>query len=188
MSTRRSSTTQATSASTQAASASSLDAPRIDLRFHLGWQEYFAAERLLLRHQHWLAPEQYLGLLLVVLGAMLRLIFGFHWYFPVVTGGGLLLLITPLWRRLGLKRRWQREPIQRAEHVVSFSPRGVHYVMGGVESNLIWMYFQHWLESANGFLLVSSQDVIYLIPKRAFADPAALDQFRTLLQSRLPSV
>ena len=95
------------------------------------------------------------------------------------------LVSVPLFRRWRLKARWRRKPILQAEHHVTFTPDGIHYQMDHVESELDWRYFLRWAETEAGFLLIREADVFSLIPKRAFASRAQLDEFRRLLISKL---
>ncbi len=92
---------------------------------------------------------------------------------------------VPFIRQLRLKRRWAREPLLRAEHVVNFQAEGIHYLLDDIESNLDWNYYQSWTESPLGFLLISAEDVFNFIPKRAFANEASQHEFRELVASKL---
>jgi hypothetical protein len=74
----------------------------------------------------------------------------------------------------------------RAEHLVSFSAEGIHYLLDDIESNLDWNYYQSWAESPEGFLLISAEDVFNFIPKRAFPDEARQVEFRKFLTAKLP--
>ncbi len=96
------------------------------------------------------------------------------------------VLSVPLIRQLRLKRRWQREPLLRAEHLVNFSAAGVHYLLDDIESNLDWNYYRSWAESTHGFLLISAEDVFNFIPKRVFADEVKQNEFRKFLATKLP--
>ena len=98
------------------------------------------------------------------------------------------VLSVPFIRQLKLKRRWEREPLLRGEHLVNFSAEGVHYLLDDIESNLDWNYYQHWAESPNGFLLISAEDVFNLIPKRAFTNETKQSEFRTFLTAKLPQL
>jgi hypothetical protein len=147
----------------------------VDARFRLTWREYFAAER-------------FVGVALLVLGLVFFIAVGFSWFQPLIAAAGLVLVSAPLFRKLGLRRRWAREPLHHAEHFISFSKDRIYYLLGGVESDLSWGYFQSWVESRDGFLLVTGQDVFNLVPKRAFADAAEVDRFRTLAASKLRPV
>jgi YcxB-like protein len=96
------------------------------------------------------------------------------------------ILSVPLIRRLRLKRRWEREPLLRAEHLVNFNAEGIHYLLDEIESNLDWNYYQSWAESPEGFLLISAEDVFNFIPKRAFLDETKQTEFRKFLKAKLP--
>jgi hypothetical protein len=95
------------------------------------------------------------------------------------------LFSIPLFRQWRLKRRWARKDILRTEHQVTYSAEGIHYLLAEIESNLDWKYFQYWAENQNGFLLISAEEVFNLIPKRAFANPNQIVEFRKLLSSKL---
>lgn len=161
---------------------------QLDVRFYLTWQEYFTAERFLLRQRQLVAPEQLFGAALVLLALTLLIAVGFKWFEPLMVSAGVVLMLTPLIRKGGLRRRWQREPLLREEHVIAFSKSRIHYLMGEVESDLPWSYFEHWIESAEGFLLITGEDVFNLIPKRAFANAGEAGRFRALAASKLKPV
>lgn len=157
----------------------------ISLRYFVDWKEYYRAERFLLRQQHWVLPEQFSGALLLLLAIFFR-------YFDFPLGysilpliAGILFLCVPVFRHLGLRKRWEREPILQAEHIVSYAQDGIHYLLNGIESNLDWKYYQRWIESPQGFLLVYGQDVFNLIPKSAFDSPATINNFRQLIAGKL---
>lgn len=95
------------------------------------------------------------------------------------------VLSVPFIRQLRLKRRWEREPLLRAEHVVNFSADGIHYLLDDIESNLDWRYYKSWAESPVGFLLISAEDVFNFVPKRAFENENLQSEFRNLLSTKL---
>jgi hypothetical protein len=161
---------------------------QLNVRFHLTWQEYFTAERFLLRQRQLVAPEQVFGAALVLLALTLLLAVGFKWFEPLMAAAGVVLMLTPLLRKGGLRRRWQREPLLGEEHVIAFSKNRIHYLLGEVESDLPWSYFGHWVESPAAFLLITGEDVFNLIPKRAFASDGEVSRFRNLAASRLKPV
>lgn len=96
------------------------------------------------------------------------------------------VLSVPLIRQMRLKRRWEREPLLRAEHLVNFSAEGVHYLLDDIESKLDWNYYESYAESPHGFLLIAAEDVFNFIPKRAFAGEPKLAEFRKFLTAKLP--
>ena len=160
----------------------------IKLSFSVSWQEYYAAQRFLQRRHYGLATAKYHGGALIILGA---LIWYAHGYSIVPLGAAIaglgLLFGLPLLRRFELKRRWAREPIYHAEHLVSCTEQGIAYTMGRVASQIGWGYYTQLLESSEGFLLISGQDVFNLIPKRAFPNEQVMDEFRRLATAKLAS-
>lgn len=160
----------------------------ISVRFHLTWQEYFAAERFLQHQRQRLPSEQLAGLALLILSGVLWAAIGARWFLALPAVAGAVFLASPLFRRAGLRRRWAREPLHREEHVISFTKSGIHYLLGGVASDLPWSYFQSWLESPAAFLLITGEDVFNLVPKRAFTGEEMIGRFRELAASKLKPV
>ncbi len=156
------------------------------INFFLQWEEYFAAQEFFRRHRQRLSPSLIIGTLLIVFGAILFLL-GDLFFFAadVLVIGIIILLAAPLVRRLVSKRKWRREPFYHAEHEVTFSEDGIYFRMGQTESNLNWMYYQRWVESPEGFLLVYGNDSFNLLPKRAFGDEKLVGDFRTLVKKKL---
>ncbi len=157
----------------------------IHLRFSLNWQEYYDAQRFLLR-SHGLGPDNIFGITLVLLGALLWFAGGYGFYPLGAFAMGLALLFGPtLLRRLECKRKWAREPLHRTEHLVAFEEEGISYAQGCVASRLDWNYYQRMIESRDGFLLIYGDEIFSLIPKRAFANEQMMSEFRTLASAKL---
>lgn len=55
----------------------------------------------------------------------------------------------------------------------------------GQVMRLPWSGFPRWREGDDMFLLYSTRRIFHVIPKRAFADAAAIDAFRELLRARI---
>jgi hypothetical protein len=160
----------------------------ISVRFALTWQEYYAAQRFLARRTSGIAAEKFLGVVLLVLGAAIWYTGGLDPYSLSLLAAGIMLsLVPPLLRRLALKRKWAREPLHRAEHIISFDEDGISYTQGPVASRLDWGYFQRLIEGRDWFLLTYSGDIFSLIPKRAFASEQVLREFRALAAAKLAS-
>ncbi len=155
------------------------------LQFSIDWNEYYLAERFMLRKRGSMISEQILGAAFLLASCIIFTMSAFFLLGVIAAVVGLILLSVPLFRKLGLKKRWQREPILRAKHFVQFSPMGIHYSLNEIESNLDWKYYQSWLETPDEFLLICSNDVFALIPKRAFSDEQIQAEFRQLLSSKL---
>lgn len=160
----------------------------MSIRFFLDWQEYFAAQEFFRRRRYNLAPEKIVGGLILLASALWFLLGGMH---PAAVGGlalGLIIIFAaPFVRRWNSQRRWRREPLFHAEHAVSFSEEGIHFLMGQIESQLVWQYYQRWLENNAGFLFVYGNDSFSFFPKRAFASQGMIDDFRALAAKKLKS-
>lgn len=158
----------------------------MSIKFFLDWQEYFAAQEFFRRHRYNLAPEKIVGGLILLASALWFLLGGMQ---PAAVFGlivGLLIIFAaPFVRRRNAYHRWRREPLFHTEHNVSFSEEGIHFLMGQVESQLVWQYYQRWLENSAGFLFVYGNDSFSFFPKRAFAGEQMIDDFRALAAKKL---
>jgi hypothetical protein len=156
------------------------------IRFFLNWKEYSAAREYLRDSRAPVAPEKIVSGMLIAAGA---LFYVFSDLIMVAFGAlALGLIITfgiPAIRRQALKRKWEREPLYRMEHMLSFSEEGLFIQMGPIESNLNWQYYRSALESPDGFLLISYDDAFNFLPKRAFEGEIAINEFRALAQKKL---
>ena len=158
----------------------------VDLNFFLDWNEYFAAQEFFRQSRYSILPEKVIGGVLVTISAF--------WFFldnldPFAIIGLIMGLIIVFgfkhFRRWASKRKWEREPLYHTEHTISFSDEGVHFLMGHVESNLDWNYYQRMLESSDGFLLVYGDDSFNFFPKRAFTSEEMNNEFRALAMKKL---
>ncbi|MBK9705617.1 MAG: YcxB family protein [Acidobacteria bacterium] len=158
------------------------------IRYHLGWEDYFSAKEFF-REQHYsMPPERVVGGLLMLAGALWFLLGNLNLQAVIPLSLGLIIFFgAAFFRRLAARRKWDKEEFYRAEHIVSFSDEGVHYLMGSIESNLDWKYYQRFLESPDGFLLIYGEDSFNLIPMRAFEDRKMIDEFRSLAIRKLGS-
>jgi len=102
-----------------------------------------------------------------------------------LASGMIIVFGLPLIRRWSWKRKWEREPLYRSEHEVSYGDEGIRYLMGHVESILDWKYYQRMLESPEGFLLIYGDNAFNFLPKRAFANDEKINQFRKLAAAKL---
>jgi len=157
----------------------------IHVRFSLNWKEYYDAQRFLLR-QSGLGTDKIFGVTLLLLSALLWYAGGYGFYPPGAFAIGLgVLFAPPLFRRLEFKRKWAREPLHHAEHIVAFEEEGISYTQDRFASRLDWNYYQRMIESQHGFLLIYGDEIFSLIPKRAFADEQMMREFRALASAKL---
>jgi hypothetical protein len=158
----------------------------MSIRFFLNWKEYFSAQEFFRRDRYNVSPESVIGGVLMTLSSLWFFIDDLNMLAAIGFAAGLVIFLgVPLSRRWSLKRKWKREPLYQSEHSVSFSEEGIHYLMGQVDSNLDWKYYQRLLESPEGFLLIYGNDSFNLLPKRAFASEKMIDDFRALATSKL---
>jgi hypothetical protein len=157
----------------------------IDLNFFLQRDEYYQALEFFRRQRATASADKLVGGLLILLGALLWLLTSSGALFAIFLAVVVAVALTsaPL-RRLLFQQKWAREPLFSAEHKVSADEQGVFFQMGQVESNLPWSYYESFLESAEGFLLVYG-DSFNLLPKRVFPGEPAVQQFRELLGKKL---
>ena len=157
----------------------------IELNFFLQWNEYYAALELFRRQRGTIPSDKVVGGLLMLLGGALWLIAGSGLLGVGFIAGGLAVaLFSAPFRRLLFKQRWLNEPLYSTEHKIRFDEQGVFFQMGAVESNLPWSYYESFLEIPDGFLLIYGETFSFL-PKRGFADEAAINQFRELIRKKL---
>jgi YcxB-like protein len=158
------------------------------IRFFLNWDEYFAAQEFFRRHRAKLAPEHQVSGVLLLVGAVLFWMGdGAGW---AIVAGAIAASVgvttaAPWLRRQASRRKWFREPLYQTEHTVAAGDEGVYFLMGKIESNLVWQYYQRFLESPEGFLLVYSGDSFNYLPKRAFAGADSIAAFRALAAKNL---
>lgn len=156
------------------------------LNFFVSWREYAAAERELNRVTR-LSPNSLIAAVVFLIAGVVCYALSTPWWLTTLAfTGSILNLCVPFFRALGIRMRWNREQLLRCEHRVWFSDDGLKYELGGIESELCWSYFQRWLETSQGFLLIYGGDVFSLIPKSAVTKVCPPETFRNFLASHLP--
>lgn len=157
----------------------------IELNYFLQRDEYYTALEFFRNQRPNASADKLVGGLLILLGAALWLVTGKGSLFVIflVVGVAVAILSAPL-RRVIFNQKWASAPLFSAEHFVAADEQGVYFRMGKIESNLPWTYYESFLESADGFLLIYGDSFNYL-PKRVFAGEPALQQFRELIAKKL---
>jgi YcxB-like protein len=158
----------------------------LSIDFYLKWDEYFEAQEFFRRYRYSIAPEKVIGGVLLTLSALWFFLDDLSLFSIIGLVAGLaIILAVPNLRRCASKRKWNREPLYQTQHKVSFNEEGIYFLMGRIESNLDWNYYQRMLESPDGFLLIYGNDSFNFFPKRAFGGEDKISSFRTLATSRL---
>ena len=157
----------------------------INLNFFLQREEYYAAMEFHRQQRTGFSTDKKVGGILILLGAASWIVLG-NVALSIalfVTGIAVALLSHPL-RARTFRNRWEREPLFRTEQMIAFDEQSISFRMGHVESNLPWTYYENWLESCDGFLLMYG-DVFNYLPKRAFPDEATLKRLREMLGKKI---
>ena len=157
----------------------------MQLRYEITFPEY--REMAWLRHRS--SIRWIIGICVGIMGLGLGLVFYFyadHWFglFLIVLSIFLLLvqLVIP---SLVFARLYRRNSRMFGMRTVTVSDTGIvsDHQLGHSES--AWSMYEKFRETQKLFLLYQSADLIGILPKRAFANPAELQQFRALIASKL---
>lgn len=130
-----------------------------------------------------------IGICLGIAGLALGLIFYFyadHWLgLFLIAAFVFLLLVQLIVPSLVFARVYRRNSRLFGMRTVTVSDIGIvsDNQLGHTES--AWNMYEKFRETQNLFLLYQSADIIGIVPKRAFASPADLEQFRSLIASKV---
>ena len=122
-------------------------------------------------------------------GFMLGLVFfvyAGHWFgIFLIALSVFLLLVQLIVPSLAFARVYRRNSRLFGMRTVTVSDTGIvsDHQLGHTES--AWNMYEKFRETRNLFLLYQSTDIIGIVPKRAFASPADLEQFRALIASKV---
>ncbi|HVG90941.1 MAG TPA: YcxB family protein [Alphaproteobacteria bacterium] len=96
-----------------------------------------------------------------------------------------LLLLHLVIPSLMFARVYRRNSRLFGMRTVTVNDTGIvsDHQLGHTES--AWNMYEKFRETQNLFLLYQSADIVGIVPKRAFASPADLEQFRTLIASKI---
>ncbi len=149
--------------------------------------EHVRAERLYYaRRSRFATVDRVVGVLLVAFGLVSIALVGVRWWTVIwLVVGPLeffnLLSIAPL----VVRYRFARMPKFQQPSELVFGQEVVHYRTDDVKSELLWSTWTELLEDERLFLLVYGPRAYALVPKRCFAGPAEIDEFRALAQRQL---
>jgi hypothetical protein len=85
----------------------------------------------------------------------------------------------------GGRRAFDREPIYHRMHTVHIGADGISLTNAVEQTSIRWEGYVKFGESANVFLLFTSKNSAQIIPKRAFATPADVEEFRAYATARI---
>jgi hypothetical protein len=84
--------------------------------------------------------------------------------------------------------RWQYSKIDalKREFIAEVDEEGITSSTEVARSEMKWTVFIRWYEGKKAFLLYTQPRLFHIYPKRAFG-PGEVDEFRALLQRRIPA-
>jgi hypothetical protein len=94
----------------------------------------------------------------------------------------ILQLVTPY---IIHRRIYSRNPRLYGKRTVIFDNEGLTSDSDIAHVEIKWSSFEKFRETKNLFLIYQTRDVVGITPKRAFPNPEAIEQFRTLLASKV---
>jgi hypothetical protein len=103
----------------------------------------------------------------------------------LIAGSVFLLLLQLVIPSLAFRRVYRRNIRMFGMRTVTINDTGIvaDHQLGHVEST--WKMYEKFRETQKLFLLYQSADLIGIVPKRAFANPADLQQFRAMITSNI---
>jgi hypothetical protein len=103
----------------------------------------------------------------------------------LIAGSIFLLLLQWVIPSLVFRRVYRRNIRMFGTRTVTISDTGIvaDHQLGHVEST--WNMYEKFRETQKLFLLYQGADLIGIVPKRAFASPADIQQFRALITSNI---
>ena len=177
--------------------AQSRRSSEIVARFVLTPELWFAASRMILRRQHrWLSWQVTLPVV-VVLGCVLVVLDRSRWFdeglLPVLillnlvlALGGVALLLTPLLIRRRFDAVYRRLPAANREAVWRFSAFGVSAEGGMTRFDGTWNDLREIVATPGFFLVYRKEKSAAAIPRAAFADAEAVEDFVFMAKERVP--
>ncbi|HEY2114877.1 MAG TPA: YcxB family protein [Candidatus Angelobacter sp.] len=157
----------------------------VQLNYEIKFPEF--QEMAWLRHRS--SIRWIIGICLGIFGLGLGLVFyvySDHVSGLIIIGFSIfLLLVQFVIPSLVFARVYRRNSRMFGTRTVTISDAGIvsDHQLGHSEAG--WNMYEKFRETQNLFLLYQTTDVIGIVPKRVFANPADLQQFRALIASRI---
>ena len=103
-----------------------------------------------------------------------------------------LLIFVCIWlfvffwnRRWAASHVWRSQPSLQLRRTLDADPSRLIIDDGQTRVEKKWNSVRTFVETANLFLLYTADHAFDMVPKRAFASPAQVDEFRTLLEQQV---
>jgi hypothetical protein len=124
-------------------------------------------------------------LILIVLAAVVRDPKVLSNFVPLIVLLVAWALVMLVWVPFNWRRSYAKDRRMQHEFAADISEAGIHLQSEDFDANLKWALYLRFLESDRIFLLYQTNRMFNLFPKSAFA-PGEIDEFRQLLQRKLP--
>jgi hypothetical protein len=100
----------------------------------------------------------------------------------------LFVILWPTFFFLGrwqFRRGWKGQPSLELHQRWDISDAGIKTDNGTTSSEMKWTAFRSFLDQPTLFMLYPSEFSFHMVPKRAFADDAQVEEFRDLLHGHI---
>ncbi|HET6249146.1 MAG TPA: YcxB family protein, partial [Tepidisphaeraceae bacterium] len=101
--------------------------------------------------------------------------------------GGIIFFQKPL-MRIVRRANWRAQTNLHRPTTFEFSPDGMIETHELARCEYRWEFFPGFRESRETFLVYPSAMMFHIFPKRAFANPAEVDEFRAMLDEKIRKV
>ncbi|MDT5063385.1 MAG: hypothetical protein QOH63_3844 [Acidobacteriota bacterium] len=161
----------------------------ISLRFRYTEEEYIAAIRFYLTGSKSFLIRLILSFICVAAGiflvSFLNLDSAFSFLLTFI--GVVLLLIWSLLFFVVPRQRFRRDPKFRDEYFLQFSDDGIQFKTAQIDALVQWSLYSRVIENERFYILVYGENMISVIPRRAFASAQQEAAFDELLKRKLPA-
>lgn len=161
----------------------------ISLRFKYTEEEYIAATRLYVSRSTDVLIRFVVSSLFMAAGIFLVLLVELDSVISFT-----LIFITVIWVLMGFlslfvmpRQSFRRDPKFRDEYFLQFSEDGIQFKTVQIDALIQWSLYTKVLEDDRFYLMIYGEDMISVIPKRAFTSAAQEAAFDALLTTKLPA-
>jgi hypothetical protein len=106
---------------------------------------------------------------------------------PNLSIGAIAYAVVYMLQQFSIKRAWNNSHILKTETIAEIDVEQLTITTPLSKSILKWAFYTHWKETSNLFLVYQSRNCSSIFPKRAFISNEKIDEFRSLLMSKLPN-
>ncbi len=160
----------------------------ISLRFKYTEEEYVSASRLYqMRAQKLLLRIGAVSVIVAVfILSVLIMNLGFEASLALILAAFVPFLSLFLSLSILPRRRFRADPRFKDEYLLQFSDDGIHFKTAQIDALIQWSLYSKVIENDRFYLLVQGQNMISVIPKRAFTSAIQREAFDELLRRKFP--